>query len=85
MTDEQIREALLKAIEDDSDYNAMVDRLREQVIAFREQTISKKKLLEQLEYLRAQKRIEDDERREDAIMDVMDMLVGFISAHSRIE
>jgi len=85
MTDEQIREALLKAIEDDSDYNAMVDRLREQVIAFREQAISKKKLLEQLEYLRAQKRIEDDERREDAIMDVMDMLVGFISAHSRIE
>lgn len=85
MSVEQIRGALLKTLDDDSNYTDMVDRLRNHIIALRAQSVSKEKLLEQLEYMRAQKRIEDDEPREDAIMDVMDMLLGFISPHSKIE
>ncbi len=80
MTDEQIREVLFKATDDDSDPS-----LRNQVIALRAQGISKEKLLEQLEHLRAQMRIQDDELREDAIMDVMDALTGWVAPTFRIE
>jgi hypothetical protein len=41
-------------------------------------------LLEDFEYVRAELRENDDEAREDAVMDVMDFLYGWSASHMKL-
>lgn len=61
-----------------------LERLRELMRGRLERGEDRKRLLEELEELRAALRIQDRDDEEDIVLDVMDFLVGWCSPHMKL-
>lgn len=81
ITDAKIHRQLMTRLTEGGDDEMLRQKLRDSVIELRRGRVAKQKLLDVLEGMRG----EFYERREDIILDVIDMLVGWTASASRID